>query len=79
MYPIVNTNKKTTPTEWRQQKYPFKQMEVGEFFLVPKKDVPRHIVASSASKSGKKFKMRFMTESYGDYTKVTRIPFKRKV
>jgi len=73
MYVIENSNKTVLETKWRQQKYPFQQMDIGDFFLVPKKDVPIENIRVSASWAGKKFNKRFITDSYGDFTKVTRV------
>ena len=36
MYLIENPQKTTLETNWRHQKYPFQQMDIGEYFLVPK-------------------------------------------
>ena len=48
-------------------------MDIGEFFLVPKSEVKPSGIAASASWASKKFNKKFITESHGDFTKVTRV------
>lgn len=73
MYAIENSSKPVFETNWRKQKYPFQQMDIGEYFLVPKSEVKPSGIAASASWASKKFNKKFITESHGDYTKVTRV------
>lgn len=73
MYLIENSSKPAFETNWRQQKYPFQQMDIGDFFLVPKLEVKPSSVTASASWASKKFNKKFITGSCGDFTKVTRV------
>ena len=73
MYLIENPQKTTLETNWRQQKYPFQQMDIGEYFLVPKTDVKQSSLAASASWASKKLGKKFITETFGEFTKVTRV------
>ena len=79
MYLIENPQKTTLETNWRQQKYPFQQMEIGEYFLVPKSEAKPSSLAASASWASKKFDKKFITESHGDFVKVTRVKKPKKL
>ena len=48
-------------------------MDIGEYFLVPKSEVKPSGIAASASWASKKFGKKFITESFGEFTKVTRV------
>ncbi|HMY00220.1 MAG TPA: hypothetical protein PKC44_10650 [Agitococcus sp.] len=79
MYLIENPQKTTLETNWRQQKYPFQQMDIGEYFLVPKTEVKQSSLAASASWASKKFGKKFITETFGEFTKVTRVKKPKKL
>ena len=54
-------------------------MEIGEYFLVPKSEAKPSSLAASASWASKKFDKKFITESHGDFVKVTRVKKPKKL